>query len=126
MCEVKSKLLKRIIDHGRYQYPSKRQRKIAWNLTRQQVEALFQNDLCSRTGIQFQYQPNNPLSPSLDRVDPTIDRYEIGNVQAVVKIYNLAKHTGPDADVLSFAFQFYENKLLAYYLFCFTNPECLI
>jgi hypothetical protein len=126
MCEVKNKLLKRIIDHGKYQYPSKRQRKIAWDLTRRQVEKLFQNDLCSRTGISFKYQPNNPLSPSLDRIDPNVDRYSIDNVQAVVKIYNLAKHDGTDDDVLSFAFQFYENKSLAYYLFCCTNRECLI
>jgi hypothetical protein len=122
----KNKLINRIIHHGKNQYASKRQRKIAWNLTRQQVEVLFQDDFCSRTGIQFEYRPNNPLSLSLDRIDPRIDRYEIGNVQAVVKIYNLAKHTGTDADVRSFAFQFYENKSLAYYLFCFTNPECLI
>ena len=122
----KNKLINRIIHHGKNQYASKRQRKIAWNLTRQQVELLFQDDLFSRTGIQFEYQPSNPLSPSLDRIDPNIDRYEIGNVQAVVKIYNLAKHTGTDADVISFTFQFYENKSLAYYLFCFTNPECLI
>jgi hypothetical protein len=122
----KSKLINRIIHHGKNQYASKRQRKIAWNLTRQQVEVLFQDDLCSRTGIHFEYRPNNPLSPSLDRIDPNVDRYEVGNVQAVVKIYNLAKHRGTDADVLSFAFQFYENKSLAYYLFCVTNPECLI
>ncbi len=122
----KSKLINRIIHHGKNQYASKRQRKIAWNLTGQQVEALFQDDLCSRTGISFEYRPNNPFAPSLDRIDPNIDRYEVGNVQAVVKIYNLAKHTGTDADVLSFAFQFYENRSLAYYLFCVTNPECLI
>jgi hypothetical protein len=122
----KNKLINRIIHHGKNQYASKRQRKIAWNLTRQQVEALFQGDRCSRTGIPYEYQSNNPLSPSLDRIDPDIDRYEIGNVQAVVKIYNLAKHTGSDADVRSFAFQFYEYKSLAYYLFYFTNPECLI
>jgi hypothetical protein len=122
----KNKLINRIIHHGKNQYASKRQRKIAWNLTRQQVEQLFQEDICSRTGIPYEYQSNNPLSPSLDRIDPDIDRYEIGNVQAVVKIYNLAKHTGTDADVLSFAFQFYENKSLGHYLFCITNPECLI
>ena len=123
---MKKKLLKRIIDHGKYQYPSKQQRKIAWELTRKQVEKLCKNNLCSRTGISYKYQPSNPLSPSLDRIDPNTDRYSIKNVQAVVKIYNLAKHDGTDDDVLSFAFQFYENKSLAYYLFCFTNPECLI
>jgi hypothetical protein len=41
----KNKLINRIIHHGKNQYASKRQRKIAWNLTRQQVELLFQDDL---------------------------------------------------------------------------------
>ena len=40
----KNKLINRIIHRGKNQYASKRQRKIAWNLTRQQVELLFQDD----------------------------------------------------------------------------------
>lgn len=45
---------------------------------------------------------DNPWSPSLDRINPKIG-YIDGNCRLVTWIYNRAKGSGTDEDVVSFA-----------------------
>jgi hypothetical protein len=61
---------------------------------------------CAMTGIPFDmsksFNLGNIFCPSLDRIDPKLG-YVRGNVRVVCHGYNLAKHTGSDADVLKLA-----------------------
>lgn len=61
---------------------------------------------CAVTGVEFDmtrsFRQGNIFVPSLDRVDPSLG-YVRGNVRMVCHGYNLAKHTGTDADVLKLA-----------------------
>lgn len=61
---------------------------------------------CAVTGVEFDltssFRQGNTFVPSLDRIDPSLG-YVKGNVRVVVHAYNLAKHTGPDSQVLKLA-----------------------
>lgn len=60
---------------------------------------------CAVTGIEFNMTSSryrNIFQPSLDRFDPKLG-YVKGNVRVICHGYNLAKHTGTDADVLKLA-----------------------
>jgi hypothetical protein len=61
---------------------------------------------CAATGIEFDmscsFRQGNIFVPSLDRIDPKLG-YVRGNVRFVCHGYNLAKHTGSDANVVKLA-----------------------
>lgn len=61
---------------------------------------------CAVTGIEFDmtcsFRQGNIFVPSLDRIDPKLG-YTKGNVRFVCHGYNLAKHTGTDANVVKLA-----------------------
>lgn len=61
---------------------------------------------CAATGIEFDlsssFRSGNIFVPSLDRIDPKLG-YVRGNVRVVCHGYNLAKHTGTDANVVKLA-----------------------
>ena len=61
---------------------------------------------CAVSGVEFvlskSFREGNIFCPSLDRIDPKLG-YVAGNVRVVCHSYNLAKHTGTDADVLKLA-----------------------
>lgn len=62
-----------------------------------------QEHKCSRTGLPFVYdQEQSPWRPSLDRLDQT-GGYTHDNVQIVCVMYNLAKNTANDDEVIVFA-----------------------
>jgi len=57
---------------------------------------------CEVTGIPFDHSFSRIWSPSLDRIDNT-QGYTPDNTRMVVFIYNSAKNTGTDSDVLRMA-----------------------
>ena len=84
------------------------QRGLEFDLKYYDVLRLVQHGKCVRTGIQFDLRckphrgPDLPFRASLDRVDNTRG-YFADNIQVVVKIYNHAKWTWGEADVLAMA-----------------------
>jgi hypothetical protein len=62
---------------------------------------------CQRTGLRFDMRPpitghkNNPLAPSLDKIDPK-GGYTDENIQVVCWQYNVMKHQLSDSELLSF------------------------
>jgi hypothetical protein len=60
-------------------YHSARDRKLEFNLTYKTVKRLITNKTCFYTGVEF--QPEGPLSRSIDRIDTT-QGYIEGNVVA--------------------------------------------
>jgi len=61
---------------------------------------------CAASGVEFDltasFRSGNIFVPSLDRIDPKLG-YVRGNVRVVCHGYNLAKHTGTDANVVILA-----------------------
>lgn len=58
---------------------------------------------CQRTGIDLEIgiKPNNPFSPSLDRID-SLKGYVEGNIQIVCSMYNFCKNRFSDEQVKVF------------------------
>lgn len=76
---------------------------LPFDFTIGQLAAKLSRGTCERTGLTFVLDKGkHPLSPSLDRIDPK-KGYTPDNVQLVCWMYNAAKHTFTDADVLTFA-----------------------
>ena len=92
---------------------------IAFTITEDWVIARYheQGKCCARTGVQFDdtYPKGkgirSPWSPSIDRIDP-YGGYTPENVQIVASIYNTAKNTHTDADVMRMAFALVERATL--------------
>ena len=62
-----------------------------------------QNFMCSKTGVPLVIAGvDSPWSPSIDRIDNS-KGYIDGNIQIVCVMYNRAKHTASDREVLQFA-----------------------
>lgn len=80
-------------------------RKLDFSLPQTLVSQLYdqQSACCSRTGRPFSFKTvrgvSNPWKPSLDRIDSR-KGYTPDNVQLVCQIYNMAKHTWTDREVL--------------------------
>nr|WEM05543.1 endonuclease [Ralstonia phage BOESR1] len=75
---------------------------LEFSITQDWVEERLQAGRCEVTGIPFDFTFNRIWSPSLDRVDNALG-YTPENTRMVVFIYNSAKNTGTDADVLQMA-----------------------
>ena len=83
-----------------------RKRGLEFSITREFVEKALKSGVCAMTGERFDTSKGatrqNPLAPSLDRINPKIG-YVLGNCRLVTWIYNRAKGDGTDADVFALA-----------------------
>ena len=85
-----------------------RNKKIPFDLTEAWVTEQLRDGVCCRTGIEFDYEPmpkrnqRNPWAPSLDQIDPS-KGYTKANTQVVIAMYNYAKMTFTDDEVLKMA-----------------------
>lgn len=77
---------------------------IPFDLTIDFIEGLLRTGVCSVTGVDFEYclDGRSPWVPSLDRINPA-DGYVRENVRVVAWIYNAAKWSFSDDDVLAMA-----------------------
>ena len=77
------------------------------------IVKIIENGYCSKTGIKFVLSEStskakNPFAPSPDRIDNT-KGYEPSNVQWVVVMYNMMKHTYTNEQVDVFINALKEN-----------------
>lgn len=84
-----------------------RKENLEFDVTRQQILEWLTVGLCQITGIPFVFSPGSrirqlPFTPTLDRRNPA-KGYIFGNVRLVCWMYNAAKGSGTDDDVLRFA-----------------------
>lgn len=79
---------------------------LAFNITREEVEAWLNVGVCQITGLPFDLRlgtkRQEPLAPSLDRINPKLG-YVAGNVQCVCWLYNRAKGDGTHDELMILA-----------------------
>lgn len=83
-----------------------RKKGLPFALTRYWLEERF--DRCSVTGIEFEYSVKSPFLPSIDRIDIS-GGYTPENCRVVCWIYNCARGTFRDEDVLRLAVALLRN-----------------
>lgn len=74
----------------------------AWNLDIPALVARVHAGHCEATGLSFEWGTGSPWAPSIDRID-SARGYTMDNVQVVCWIYNQAKNTYTDAELLRLA-----------------------
>ena len=79
-------------------------KKLDWELTDEYFYGRLAPMRCEVSGLPltFDGRKHDPWRPSVDRIDPD-KGYIPDNIQIVCWIYNRAKHTGSDEDVLLLA-----------------------
>ncbi len=77
---------------------------LEFSISREIVDSWLKTGKCSVTGVPFDLSTDrdNPWSPSLDRINPKIGYTEF-NSRLVTWIYNRAKGSGTDEDVINFS-----------------------
>ena len=79
-------------------------KKLDWELTDEYFYGRLAPMRCEVSGLPltFDGRKHDPWRPSVDRIDPN-KGYTIDNTQFVCWIYNRAKYTGSDEDVMRLA-----------------------
>ena len=82
---------------------------VPFMLTREWLSQKIAAGMCEATGHSFSHEPGSPWRPSIDRMVNKIG-YVPDNCRVVACIYNFAKHSYTDADVLELARTIIERK----------------
>lgn len=91
-----------------------KKKKLEFTLNRVAIENWLIYGHCAVTGVKFEWRyfgHNNPLAPSLDRIDPRIG-YTDSNCRLVSWIFNRAKGKDTDEDVFEMVRAIYAVKKL--------------
>jgi len=79
-----------------------RRKKLEFNLDYEWLDNHLKSNKCPITHMEFNYEPNSPQMPSVDRIDPS-KGYIKDNCRIVCIIYNFAKNMWTDKDVMILA-----------------------